>query len=92
MHSATHQAAPVVTLAPPKKIVFLTDTPAAWKDLVAQVGFFHVQVELVGIAQAVPAMPEPVMVLVDAANRPLAAFVAQVQTCAASSRPAISWA
>lgn len=80
VHDPTHDAAPVATLVPPKKIVFVTDTPAAWKDLVAQVGFFHVQVELVGTAQGLPAVPEPAMVLVDAANRPLAAFVAQVQT------------
>ena len=80
VHSTSHDAAPVATLVPPKKIVFVTDTPAAWKDLVAQVGFFHVQVELVGAAQGLPAVPEPAMVLVDAANRPLAAFVAKVQT------------
>jgi len=80
VHDPTHDAAPVATLVPPKKIVFVTDTPAAWKDLVAQVGFFHVQVELVGTAQGLPAVPEPAMVLVDAANRPLAAFVAKVQT------------
>ena len=77
---APQDAAPVSTLVPPKKIVFVTDTPAAWKDLVAQVGFFHVQVELLGTAQSLPSVPEPAMVLVDAAQRPLAAFVAQVQT------------
>ncbi|WP_217901275.1 diguanylate cyclase [Rhodoferax sp. TH121] len=73
-------AAPLSTLVPPKKIVFVTDTPVAWKDLVAQVGFFHVQVELVGTAHNLPSVPEPAMVLVDAAQRPLGAFVAQVQT------------
>jgi diguanylate cyclase (GGDEF)-like protein len=67
------------TLAPPKKIAFVTDTPALWKDLVAQVGFFQVQVELVDSAKALPAAPEPTMVLVDAGGRVLNEFVAQVQ-------------
>ncbi|APW42132.1 GGDEF domain-containing response regulator [Rhodoferax saidenbachensis] len=77
---ATPDAEPVSTLELPKNIAFVTDTPTAWKDLVAQVGFFHVQVEMVGTAQTLAAAPEPAMVLVDAANRPLTAFVAQVQT------------
>jgi diguanylate cyclase (GGDEF)-like protein len=77
---ATEDTVPVSTLELPKYIAFVTDTPAAWKDLVAQVGFFHVQVEMVTTALTLPAVPEPTMVLVDAANRPLAAFVAQVQT------------
>jgi len=76
----SEDAALAVTLELPKNIAFVTDTPAAWKDLIAQVGFFQVQVEMVATAQMLPAAPEPAMVLVDAANRPLAAFVAQVQT------------
>jgi diguanylate cyclase (GGDEF)-like protein len=79
-HDSADAATLANTLELPKNIAFVTDTPAAWKDLVAQVGFFQVQVEMVATALTLPAAPEPAMVLVDAAHRPLAAFVAQVQT------------
>ena len=62
-----------------KKVTFVTDTPQAWKELVEQVGFLEVQVEMVDIATVLPASPEPLLVLVDAAGLPIEAFVAQVQ-------------
>ena len=70
---------PLNSLGGGKKITFVTDTPEVWKELVTQVGFLEVQVEIVDIAAALPAAPEPLLVLVDAAGLPIEAFVAQVQ-------------
>jgi diguanylate cyclase (GGDEF)-like protein len=72
-------ASTVVFALPSKQLVLLTDTPAAWKDLVAQVSFFQVKVDLVSTDQLLPASPEPALLLVDAANRSLSEFATQVQ-------------
>lgn len=72
-------AASVVFALPSKQLVLFTDTPAVWKDLVAQVSFFQVQVDLLATSAVLPASPEPALLLVDAANRDAAALATQVQ-------------
>jgi diguanylate cyclase (GGDEF)-like protein len=73
--------APTMAFAlPSKQLVLFTDTPAVWKDLVAQVSFFQVQVHLVASDHALPASPEPALLLVDAAAGATSAFAAQIQT------------
>ena len=68
------------TLVPVHKVAFVTTLPALWKDLVAQVGYFNVQVEVFATVQALPVAPEPSIVLVDAVGLALADFVDRVQS------------
>jgi diguanylate cyclase (GGDEF)-like protein len=73
------EVSPVAFALPSKQLVLFTDTPVVWKDLVAQVSFFQVKVDLLATDQLLPASPEPALLLVDAAGRSPSGFAAQVQ-------------
>jgi diguanylate cyclase (GGDEF)-like protein len=77
---AQDDTAQLPSLLPAKAVAFVTLAPGAWKDLVAQVGYFNVQVALFASVQALPLSPEPTIVLVDAVGLDLPALVAQVKT------------
>ena len=61
------EASSVAFALPSKQLVLFTDTPAVWKDLVAQVSFFQVRVDLLATSALLPASPEPALLLGGAA-------------------------
>ena len=67
-------------LTPPKTVWLLTPQPAAWADLVTQLGYFSIQVSLRQTHDDLCATPEPAIVLIDALESTLGAFVETIQT------------
>ena len=75
-----HQESEVVTdMLPAKKIWLITAAPTAWKEVVAQAGYFNIQVEMCGPVYDQKATQDPTVVLVDANGLQPTSFIVRVQ-------------
>lgn len=62
------------SVAPPKTIRFVTQTPAQWAALVGQSGYFNIRAQCCSLEQCLAASQEPSIVLVDALGFTTPAF------------------
>lgn len=69
----------VADLTPLKKICFMTPQPQAWQDLVTQLGYFHIQVDMAPAYAEQAIAVEPAIVLIDAAGLENPEFGASVR-------------